>query len=74
MAKLPVVKPKDVVRALQKAGFYIHHQTGSHARFLHSTDPERRVTLPIHNKDLPKGTLASILVRGEVRLWPSRAC
>jgi predicted RNA binding protein YcfA (HicA-like mRNA interferase family) len=61
MAKLPVVKPKEVVRALQKAGFYIHHQTGSHARLLHATDPERRVTVPIHNKDLPKGTLASIL-------------
>lgn len=36
MAKLPIVKPKEVIRALQKAGFYIHHQTGSHARFLHS--------------------------------------
>ena len=61
MAKLPVVKPKDVVRALQKAGFYIHHQTGSHARLLHTADLERRVTVPIHNKDLPKGTLANIL-------------
>lgn len=61
MAKLPVVKPKDVVRTLLKAGFYIHHQTGSHARLLHSTNPERRVTVPIHNKDLPKGTLGNIL-------------
>lgn len=61
MAKLPVVKPKEVIRALQKAGFYIHHQTGSHARLLHATDLDRRVTVPIHNKDLPKGTLANIL-------------
>jgi hypothetical protein len=24
--KLPVLKAKEVVRALQRAGFYIHHQ------------------------------------------------
>ncbi len=61
MAKLPVAKPKEVVRALQKAGFYVHHQTGSHARLLHATDSTRRVTVPMHNKDLPKATLANII-------------
>ena len=61
MAKLPVVKPKEVIRALQHVGFYIHHQTGSHARLIHPTNPTLRVTVPIHNKDLPKGTLANIL-------------
>jgi predicted RNA binding protein YcfA (HicA-like mRNA interferase family) len=42
-----------VVAALLKAGFYIHHQRGSHARLLHPTRTEARVTDPIHNKDLP---------------------
>ena len=27
--KLPVLKAKEVVRALERAGFYIHRQTGS---------------------------------------------
>jgi predicted RNA binding protein YcfA (HicA-like mRNA interferase family) len=27
---LPTLKPKEVLKALQRAGFYIHHQTGSH--------------------------------------------
>ncbi len=58
---LPVVKAKACLKALQRAGFYIDHQAGSHARLFHRTRPELRVTLPIHNKDLPPGTLKSIL-------------
>jgi predicted RNA binding protein YcfA (HicA-like mRNA interferase family) len=30
--KLPVLKAQEVVRALLRGGFYIHHQAGSHAR------------------------------------------
>jgi predicted RNA binding protein YcfA (HicA-like mRNA interferase family) len=51
--RLPALKPKRVVAALERAGFYIHHQRGSHARPLHRTRPELRVTVPIHNKGLP---------------------
>jgi predicted RNA binding protein YcfA (HicA-like mRNA interferase family) len=61
MGELPIVKPRQVIRALQRAGFYVHHQIGSHARLIQSTDPTRRVTVPIHNKDIPKGTLAKII-------------
>jgi len=28
---LPVLKPRKVLRALLRAGFVIHHQTGNHA-------------------------------------------
>lgn len=58
---LPVVKPRECLRALQKAGFYIAHQTGSHARLFHNNRTELKVTLPIHTKDIPTGTLKSIL-------------
>ncbi len=57
----PVVKAKDCLKVLPRAGFYIDHQTGSPARLFHRNRPELRVTLPIHNKDLPPGTLKSIL-------------
>jgi len=60
-AKLPVLKAKEVVRALLKAGFYVHHQTGSHARLLHRAKPELRVTVPIHSKDVPPSLLKRIL-------------
>ena len=59
--KLPTCKPRQVIRALGKAGFYVHHQTGSHVAMRHVTDKTKRVTVPRHGKDLKKGTLASIL-------------
>ena len=59
--RLPVLKPNDVVHALERAGFYTHHQTGSHARLFYITRPELRVTLPIHSKDLPPPLLKRIL-------------
>ncbi|MCH9029106.1 MAG: type II toxin-antitoxin system HicA family toxin [Bacteroidetes bacterium] len=46
MPTLPIVKPTQAIKALKRAGFYIHHQTGSHARLLHKTKPELRVTIP----------------------------
>ena len=61
MPKLPVLKPREVIRVLQSAGFYIDHQSGSHARLLHHSRPELRVTVPVHNKDVPAGTLKSML-------------
>jgi predicted RNA binding protein YcfA (HicA-like mRNA interferase family) len=55
--KLPALKPKQVVAALLRAGFYVHHQRGSHARLLHPGRPELRVTVPIHNRDIPPSFL-----------------
>ena len=60
MPKLPVVKPKIVIRALIRSGFWIHHTTGSHY-FLKKE--KLRVSVPYHNKDLKPGTLASIIAQ-----------
>lgn len=60
MTKLPVLKCRDLIRALEKAGFYLHHQTGSHAQFKH--EDNRRTTIPMHtNKDIKTGILKAIL-------------
>jgi len=60
VAKLPVIKPKELVRVLKKMGFFKFHQVGSHAQFKHPDG--RRVTIPIHpGKDLGKKTLKSII-------------
>ena len=60
MPKLPILKPREVLRVLSKAGFYVHHQTGSHARLFHTARPDR-VTVPIHPGDLPSSVLISII-------------
>jgi len=56
--KLPALKPKRVIRALERHGFSVHHTSGSH----YIMKKERlRVTVPYHNKDLKPGTLKSII-------------
>lgn len=59
MAKLASIRPKEIVRALRKLGFYKHNQVGSHATFKHADG--RRVTIPLHNRELKKGLLHGIL-------------
>jgi predicted RNA binding protein YcfA (HicA-like mRNA interferase family) len=56
--KLPVLKPKMVIRALERSGFYIHRTTGSHYILKRG---KQRATVPYHNKDLKPRTLASII-------------
>ncbi|MCH8986990.1 type II toxin-antitoxin system HicA family toxin [Patescibacteria group bacterium] len=64
--KLPALKPKQVVTALNRAGFYIHHQTGSHIQLRHNKKPHLRVTVPFHRSfDLPPSVISSILKQSE---------
>ena len=65
--KLPALKAKDVLRALQRAGFTVHHTTGSHYILRHA-EKSLRVTLPLHNKDLKRGTLGSIIEQSGLTL------
>ena len=58
---LPALKPKDVLRVLIRAGFFIHHTTGSHHVLKHPDRPVPRVTFAWHNKDLKRRTLKSII-------------
>jgi len=66
MDSLPVIKPREVISALLRGGFYLHHQTGSHARLVHKTKSDVRVTVPIHSKDIPKGTLRRIIRQADL--------
>ena len=60
MTRLPVVKPRQLIRALERAGFFLHHVTGSHHYFKHPNKPGL-VVVPYHTKDLKPGTLRAIL-------------
>jgi predicted RNA binding protein YcfA (HicA-like mRNA interferase family) len=54
MARFGSLKPREVVRALLKGGFYVHEQVGSHVQLKHPSKPGR-VTVPNHQGfDLPK--------------------
>jgi predicted RNA binding protein YcfA (HicA-like mRNA interferase family) len=66
MPSLPSIKGREVLQALVRGGFYIHHQKGSHARLFHKVRPELRITLPVHSKDLPEKTLRRILKQADL--------
>ena len=60
--RLPSVTARDVIRALQNAGFSIVRTTGSHYRLVHDIDPTRQTTVALHKgKDIPRGTLRDII-------------
>ena len=59
--KLANLKPREVVRALQRAGWIIHETTGSHVQLKHADKPGR-LTVPYHARfDLPKHIVKSII-------------
>ena len=60
-SELPVLKAKEVIRILLRGGFYIHHQSGSHVQLKHQSKKDLWITVPYHNKDLPKPIIRSIL-------------
>ena len=55
---------REVVRALERAGFTVSRTSGSHCRLVHKTDPARKVTIPLHGStDLRRGTSRSIIAQ-----------
>lgn len=66
MSILPQVRPKDLLRALQKEGFKIHRKTGSHVYIKH---PDGRLTsISIHPGTIAKGTLKAILTQTKLTI------
>lgn len=59
MTDLPIVSARQCVKVLQRAGFSISRQTGSHI-IMRRADPYAKAIIPNH-KELKKGTLKSIL-------------
>lgn len=59
-SRLPQVKSKKLIRVLERMGFILRRQTGSHAIFRH---PQNRniAVVPIHPKDIKRGLLYGIL-------------
>ncbi len=61
--RLPALTARDVIRALERAGFRETRTSGSHCRLVHTSDAARKVTIPIHSGDLKRGTLRAIIAQ-----------
>lgn len=64
--KLPVVSGAEVIRALERFGYTVVRQKGSHARLRNEVDVRRLpVTVPLH-REIAFGTLKRILRDAQV--------
>ena len=59
MSKLPRISGRECAKALEKAGFVLRRQEGSHM-ILRRNDPFAQVVVPDH-KELDRGTLRAII-------------
>jgi predicted RNA binding protein YcfA (HicA-like mRNA interferase family) len=53
------VKPRELIRLLEKKGYVFVRQSGSHA--VYKKTGTKIIIVPIHSKDIPIGTLHGIL-------------
>ena len=67
MAKLPRLTAKQIITVLEKLGFNLARQSGSHKIYKNTAD--KRVTVPYHdNKILHPKILKSILKDAEITI------
>jgi predicted RNA binding protein YcfA (HicA-like mRNA interferase family) len=67
MARLPVLKPREVARVLEKLGFIEVRQRGSHKQYRHVDG--RGTTVPFHgSRDISPFLLRQIIK--DIRLSP----
>lgn len=60
MARLPVLKPREIARALEKLGFIEVRQRGSHKQYRHADG--RGTTVPFHgSRDISPFLLRQII-------------
>lgn len=60
MSKTPSYTAKEIVKILVSRGFVLDRTKGSHHIYM-LPDGTKRVIVPMHNRDIPKGTFHSIL-------------
>jgi predicted RNA binding protein YcfA (HicA-like mRNA interferase family) len=59
--KLPVISGRECIKALEKTGFFIARQKGSHITLRRQEPPPTRTVVVPDHKELDRGTLRSII-------------
>lgn len=72
-SKYPVLPPDEIIKALQKLGFYKVSQKGSHAKYRMDGFPTRNVVITMHD-EVAKGTLQGILEQTGVTIEEFNNC
>ena len=66
MPKLPVISGIDAVKKLERLGYTVTRQKGSHVRLHHHTEPSKKpITIPLHD-ELKRGILNQIIKDADI--------
>lgn len=60
MSDTPALTPRKLIQILERNGFVLDRVKGSHHVY-YNPDTKRRAVVPLHTKDLPRGTMLEIL-------------
>jgi predicted RNA binding protein YcfA (HicA-like mRNA interferase family) len=67
--RAPRLTGKQIEKAMQKAGWYVHHSRGSHFYYRHPKKMGKQITIPIHaGQIVPQKTLGYILEQADLTL------
>lgn len=64
-SRLPVVRPRQLIRVLEKSGWHLVRSKGSHHYFKHP-DKSNLVSVPVHARDLKRGLVHGILTDASI--------
>ena len=64
MSKLPSISGRACIKALERAGFVVRRQEGSHV-ILRRTQPFAQLVVPDH-QELDRGTLRTIMRQADI--------
>lgn len=66
MSKAPALTPEKVIKILEKSGYLLDRTKGSHRIYYHHQS-KKRVVVPFHKGDLPRGTMLEILKQAGIK-------
>jgi predicted RNA binding protein YcfA (HicA-like mRNA interferase family) len=66
MSKLPQITAREMMAALQRAGFSLARSKGSHHFMVHKDDPARWATVAMHRGDMRNDTVRDILKQAQI--------
>lgn len=65
MPPVPLISSREAIRAFEKIGYEVNHQTGSHIILRKKQPPHLHLSVP-NRRELPRGTLRSLIRNAEL--------
>jgi predicted RNA binding protein YcfA (HicA-like mRNA interferase family) len=60
MPPVPLISTREAVKAFEKIGYEVNHQTGSHIILRRREPPHMHLSVP-NRRELPRGTLRTLI-------------